>query len=216
MQSINRFLYGPTPEEKVKAWQAKLRAETRLIDREMRQLDIATNKARQTVKQLATKGDVKSARILAREVVRSNRQKDRLSVSKARLGSIGHQLQEQLAMAKVTGSLQKSTEIMKLSNSLIKLPQISQTMRQMSMEMTKAGIMEEMLDDTLEMDDDEELETEADAEVDKVLFELTDGKLGQAGTVGTEVPTLQDKYTDEETERAMEQYREQLSGLLSG
>lgn len=43
------------------------------------------------------------------------------------------------AMSKVTGSLQKSTEIMKLSNSLIKLPQISQTMREMSMEMTKVG-----------------------------------------------------------------------------
>lgn len=45
-----------------------------------------------------------------------------------------------------------------------------------------------MLEDTLEMDDDEELLEEADAEVDKVLFELTDGKLGQAGTVGTELP----------------------------
>jgi charged multivesicular body protein 3 len=40
-------------------------------------------------------------------------------------------------MVKVTGSLQKSTEIMKLSNSLVKLPQISQAMREMSMEMTK-------------------------------------------------------------------------------
>lgn len=118
------------------------------------QLDVATSKARSTVKQLAAKGDVKSARILAREVVRSEKQKDRLSVSKARLGSIGTQLTQQLgertctsirirslkpfpAMVKVTGSLQKSTEIMKLSNSLIKLPQISRVMREMSMEMTK-------------------------------------------------------------------------------
>jgi hypothetical protein len=38
MQTINRFLYGPTPEEKVRAWQAKLRAESRLLDREMRQV----------------------------------------------------------------------------------------------------------------------------------------------------------------------------------
>lgn len=45
-----------------------------------------------------------------------------------------------------------------------------------------------MLDDTLEMDDDEELEEEADEEVDKVLFDLTNGKLGQAGTVQTEAP----------------------------
>ena len=48
--------------------------------------------------------------------------------------------------------------------------------------------MEEMLEDTLEMDEDEELEQEADEEVDKVLFELTNGKLGQAGSVQTELP----------------------------
>ncbi|KDR83689.1 hypothetical protein GALMADRAFT_236022 [Galerina marginata CBS 339.88] len=216
MQTINRFLYGPTPEERVRAWQTKLRAESRQLDREMRQLDMATSKARQSVKQLAAKGDVKSAKILAREVVRSNKQKDRLSVSKARLGSIGTQLSQQMAMIKVTGSLQKSTEIMKLSNALIKLPQISQTMREMSMEMTKAGIMEEMLDETLDMDEDEELEEEADAEVDKVLFELTNGKLGEAGSVGTDLPSSQDKIEDEETERNMEKYREQLNGLLSG
>jgi hypothetical protein len=53
---------------------------------------------RQTIKQLAKKGDNKSARILAREVVRSNKQKDRLSVSKARLGSIGSQLSQQLGI----------------------------------------------------------------------------------------------------------------------
>jgi charged multivesicular body protein 3 len=176
---------------------------------------------RQTIKQLAKKGDNKSARILAREVVRSDKQKDKLSVSKARLGSIGTQLSQQLgtyilffihhrsfilspiAMAKVSGSLRKSTEIMKLSNSLIKLPQISQTMREMSMEMTKvgcsvirpilaelvqAGVMEEMLDDAMDIEEDEEVEMEADQEIDKVLFELTNGKLGQAGTVDTQLP----------------------------
>ncbi|KAF9075736.1 Snf7 family [Rhodocollybia butyracea] len=213
MQTINRFLYGPTPEEKVRAWQTKLRQEGRKLDRDMRQLEMETGKARNTVKQLAKKGDVKSARILAREVVRSQRQKDRLSVSKARLGSIGHQLTQQLAMAKVTGSLQKSTEIMKLSNSLIKLPQISQSMREMSMEMTKAGILEEMMEDTLLVEDDEELEEEANEEVDKVLFQLTDGKLGQAGTVSTELPAAEE---DEETERTLERYRQQLDGILSG
>ena len=45
-----------------------------------------------------------------------------------------------------------------------------------------------MIDETVQLDDDEELEEEAEVEVDKVLFELTDGKLGQAGSVGTELP----------------------------
>lgn len=52
----------------------------------------------------------------------------------------------------------------------------------------KAGIMEEMLEETLNMEEDEELEEEADAEVDKVLFDITDGKLGAAGTVKTDLP----------------------------
>ncbi|KAI4521620.1 Snf7-domain-containing protein [Schizophyllum commune Loenen D] len=216
MDSINRFIWGPTPEQRVREWQAKLRAESRKLDREMHQLDVRAKDAKKTVKQLATKGDVKSARILAREVVRVDRQKDRMSVSKARLGSINYQLQQQLAMAKVTGALQKSTEIMKLSNSLIRLPQISQTMREMSMEMMKAGILEEMTEDMLDMDaDDEELEEEADAEVDQVLFALTDGKLGQAGSVSTEVPVSEQVADPAEDERILERYRQELASVLS-
>jgi hypothetical protein len=38
MQTINRFLYGPTPEERARAWQGKLRQESRVLDREMRQV----------------------------------------------------------------------------------------------------------------------------------------------------------------------------------
>lgn len=60
------------------------------------QLDMATKKAQMEVKKLATKGQVGNAKLLAREVVRSRKQKDRLSVSKARLGSINNQLAQQL------------------------------------------------------------------------------------------------------------------------
>ena len=52
----------------------------------------------------------------------------------------------------------------------------------------QAGIIDEMMEDMLEAEEDEEIEQEADAEVDKILFDLTNGKLGQAGTVGTELP----------------------------
>lgn len=66
------------------------------MDREIRQLDQAQAKVKTQLKQLAAKGDVKNARMLAREVVRSNKQKDRLYTSKARLNSIRMQLQHQL------------------------------------------------------------------------------------------------------------------------
>jgi charged multivesicular body protein 3 len=48
--------------------------------------------------------------------------------------------------------------------------------------------MDEMMEDVLAADEDEELEAEADEEVDKVLFDLTEGRLGQAGAARTELP----------------------------
>ena len=47
------------------------------VNRQDPQLDVATKKVQQQMKQLVNKGDTKNARILAREVVRSQ---DRKSV----------------------------------------------------------------------------------------------------------------------------------------
>ena len=58
---------------------------------------------------------------------------------------------------------------MKTVNDLIKVPELNQTMQQMSREMMKAGLIEEtmgeMMDDVFDTDD---IEEDADAEVDKV------------------------------------------------
>nr|ODN87054.1 charged multivesicular body protein 3 [Cryptococcus depauperatus CBS 7841] len=227
MKSVNRWLYGPTPEEKVRAWQGKLRQQERQLDREIRNLEVATQKSRIELKQLAKANDVKSARMLAKEVVRANKQRDRLESSKARIKSVNMQLQHQLSMVKVTGAFHKSTEIMKTANALVKLSQLSATMREMSMEMVKSGIMEEMTEEMLDTLDDDELEEEADAEVDKVLYELTDGKLGQAGAVGASLPVrflsfaklllmssiakAEEVETDEEMQRMKREMQELLS-----
>lgn len=96
LQSVKRFIYGPSPEEKVKKWQQQLKTEGRMLEREIRQLEQASNKVKVEVKKLAQKGDMKNAKLLAREVVRSNKQKDRLHTSQARMNSINMQLAHQL------------------------------------------------------------------------------------------------------------------------
>ena len=49
------------------------------------------------------------------------------------------QLTEQLGMAKVAGTLSKSTEVMKIVNDLMRTPQLMQTMQQMSREAVSEG-----------------------------------------------------------------------------
>jgi charged multivesicular body protein 3 len=82
-------------------------------------------------------------------------------------------LAEQLGTARVAGSLQKSAEVMALVNGLVKVPQLMTTMRNMSREMAKAGMIDEMVGEAIDGAVTEEGEDEeAEAEVDKVLMEI--------------------------------------------
>lgn len=83
--------------------------------------------------------------------------------------------------------------------------------------------MEEMMEDTLDSgvlgEDEDELEDEAEGEVDKILFELTDGKLGQVQASslpelrGPEPVVQEDEGREKED---MQRMQEALDGLLRG
>lgn len=103
------------------------------------------------------------------------------------MNSVAMNMKNQLATLRIAGCLEKSTDVMKSMQALIKLPEIQKTMMEMSKEMMKAGIIEEMLEDTMEgLDDTEEEEEAAQEEIDKVLFELTAGDLGKAPVAVTD------------------------------
>lgn len=61
----------------------------------------------------------------------------RLYVNKAQFISMNSQLTEQLGLAKVAGTLSKSTEVMTIVNDLMRTPALMRDMQQMSREMMK-------------------------------------------------------------------------------
>merc|ERR1712000_647078 len=76
------------------------------------------------------------------------------SYSKPQLNSVQMQVNEAFAVRKIEGSIKASVGIMKDVNSLIRLPQYGATMRELSVELMKAGIIEEKVEDTLPEDVD--------------------------------------------------------------
>jgi charged multivesicular body protein 3 len=172
------------PKELVRQWQAQLRKEGRQLERQILGIQREEEKVKRSLKEAAKKGDRDVCRILAKEVVRSHKAISKIHAAKAQLKSVEYNMNQQLATLRMSGSLQKSAEVMKSMSELIKVSDVAATMREMSKEMMKAGIIEEMLDDVFEsVDDQEELEEEAQQEVDKVLWELTAGQLGKAPSV---------------------------------
>jgi len=76
-------------------------------------------------------------------------------------------------MVRVAGTLSKSNEVMKLVNESLKLPEMQRTMMEMSREMQKAGLIEEMTSEALDSAmGGEDLEEETDEAVDAVLREV--------------------------------------------
>lgn len=114
-------------------------------------------------------------------MIRVRKQSSRLQTSKAQLQSVQMQVNEAFSVRKIEGSIKLSTGIMRDVNTLVRLPALTGTMRELSQELVKAGIIEEMVGDLLPADDLLEGEDEeAESEVDKVLSEVLKDKLPPA------------------------------------
>ncbi|XP_040191171.1 charged multivesicular body protein 3 isoform X4 [Rana temporaria] len=205
----------------VNEWSLKIRKEMRVIDRQIRDIQREQEKVKRSIKDSAKKGNKDVCKILAKEVVHSNRAISKLYASKAHMNSVLMSMKNQLAVLKVSGSLQRSTEVMKAMQNLVKIPEIQANMRELSKEMMKAGIIEEMLEDTFAgMEDEDEMEEAADLEIDKILYEITAGALGKAPNKVTDAlpepePELEGATAASDEEEDLEAMHSRLAALRS-
>ena len=205
---------------------ALIRSNTRKLDRDINQLKVLDQKTRTLIVNANKRGQknpsqakqaAAETRIFAKEMIRIRKQSSRLATSKAQLQSVQMQVNEAFSVRRIEGSMKASTGVMKDVNSLVRLPELMGTMRELSQELVKAGIIEEMVGDSLP--DDQLMEgedDEAEAEVDKVLGEILAGKLGKAGVA--EKPLLEEPEPEqdlEEQEATLDEMRGRLEALKS-
>ncbi|KAJ5587191.1 uncharacterized protein N7459_002956 [Penicillium hispanicum] len=227
METLKAVFFGPDPQVQMRKCNALIRANTRQLDRDLAQLKSLDSKTRQHIINASKRAQrnpsqakqaTSETKTFARELVRIRKQTSRLATSRAQLQSVGMQVNEAFSVRKIQGSLQKSTGIMKDVNTLVRLPELSSTMNQLSTELVKAGIIEEMVDDAIPDNELlEEEEEEADAEIDKILQEVLQGKLSQA-PARPETPEAEPVVAEpefEDQEATLEQMRGRLEALKS-
>ncbi|XP_057422084.1 vacuolar protein sorting-associated protein 24 homolog 1-like isoform X2 [Lotus japonicus] len=167
----------PNPQQLLREWQRRLRQECRNIERQIGDIQREEKNVQKAIREAAKMNDIGSAKALAKELVRSRKTVNRLHENKAQLNSISMHLGESVAIARTVGHLSKSAEVMKLVNNLMKAPEMAVAMQEFSKEMTKgccntsrAGIIEEIVNDAVDTAlDSEDIEDEMEEEVDKVL-----------------------------------------------
>jgi charged multivesicular body protein 3 len=222
LQAVQGLFKKPDPKELVRKWQATLRAEQRRIDRSIRDIQLEEGKAKKAALDAAKRGDASAARSLAREIVHSRRAVSRLCVQKAQMVSVGNALAGQLAMVRVAGTLQRSTEVMSIVGSMVRLPEVGATMAAMQREMARAGLIDETVNDALDSAlGGEEVEEEADAEVERVLQEVAAGAVAAAPAAPRRAPPAakaaaaptQEEQPEEEEEEELGELQARLDAV---
>lgn len=128
------------------------------------------------------------------------------------------QVNEAFSVRKIEGSIRASTGIMKDVNSLVRLPELTGTMRELSAELMKAGIIEEMVGDSIPDSDLLEGEdSEAEEEVDRVLGEILKDRLPVAKAKEEDLPAqpVEEEEEGEDQAEMLAQMRGRLEALKS-
>ncbi|EEY19126.1 hypothetical protein ACHAQF_002358 [Verticillium nonalfalfae] len=228
METIRAMFAKPDPQAQLRKCNTLLRSNIRKLDRDIlavkqvevktKNLIIAADKRAQRDPTRARQAQ-KEARDFARELIRARKTSARLVTSKAQLNSVQMQVNEAFAVRKIEGSIRASVGIMKDVNTLIRLPELAGTMQELSVELMKAGVIEEMVGESLpeEMDLEGE-EIEADGEVDKVLGEILKDRMPKEKLPTVPVhqePKQAEEEDEEDNEAMMDQMRDRLEALRS-
>jgi charged multivesicular body protein 3 len=198
-----------TLKEQGRQWERDLRKQGRELDRESQKLIREENKVKNEIKKLAKDPTTNKKALIAlsRGLVRSQRQREKFLTTKSHLNSIALTIKTQVATASVVGQLEKSNAVMKSLSRVINVPEIAAVTREMSKQMMKAGIIDEMVQEAFEMDD-EEMEEEVEKQVSDALYEVTKGQLSiEVGQVTNNL------HKQQEEEAEAKRIEQQMGGL---
>ena len=182
------FTPAKTAEEILKEWQVGLRKQQNEFQREIDDSNRSEPAIIADIRE-AAKVDAIATKHLAAALVVHRKHRERLYENKSRLYNLNLQLVQHAQQAKLTKMIGSSAKVMHDMNKLIKFPD----MRQMAMEMAKAGFIQDMINETMN-EDDEEVLTETNEEIERVLGEITVGielpRVGKVGAAAAEAAPL--------------------------
>ncbi|KAK1519158.1 Snf7 family protein [Colletotrichum paranaense] len=228
METLRAIFVKPDPQQQLRKCNALIRSNIRKLDRDINQVRQVEAKTKNLILQADKRAQrdptrqkqaQKEARDFARELIRARKTSNRLVTSKAQLNSVQMQVNEAFTVRKIEGSIRASVGVMKDVNRLIRLPELAGTMQELSAELMKAGIIEEMVGESLPEDMDEFEEEEAEGEVDKVLGEILKDRMSKeklpAAPITQEPKPVEVEEEEEDAEAMMNQMRNRLEALRS-
>ena len=193
------FGSSKTPAERMKEYQRSIKKSVREMDRERTTLERQEKKLMADIKKEAKAGRNDTAKIMAKDLVRTRGYIKKMFRMKSHMEAISLRLSTMQSSQQMAQSMKGVVKIMGKMNAKMNLPQIQGIMQEFEKQNEMMGMKEEMMEDA--MDDafaDDEDEDEEDAVLGSIYAELgVDllNKMGEAPTSSMQAPSGQGEAT---------------------
>ena len=164
--------------EEIKEFQKDLKGELRTsvreIDRQIFAADrLIKDSKRDLEKKIKEGADRNILRAYAKNLASAQKTKDKHMVQKTKLQSVEYSINQLMMNIKMKNVMGSATDIMKEVNSLAKIPEISQNIANMQMQMEKHGLINEMIEDA--MDEGTDMDVDIDERTEQLLNDMEKG-----------------------------------------
>lgn len=179
MSQLFEWAFGKklTPQERLRKNQRALEKTQRELTRETTKLQQQEKKLMLDIKKSAKQGQIASAKIQAKDLIRTKNYIVKFNQMKAQLQAISLRIQSVRSNQQMAMSMRDATRLLLGMNRLMNLPQLSRIAQEFAKENDmmdqKQEFMDDAIDDAMEMDDEGLGEDEqADEILTKVLDEI--------------------------------------------
>lgn len=179
MSALFEWAFGKklTPQERLRKNQRALEKTQRELGRETTKLQAQEKKLMLEIKKLAKQGQIASAKIQAKDLVRTKGYIVKFNLMKAQLQAILLRIQSVRSNQQMGTSMRDATRLLLGMNRSMNLPQLSRIAQEFAKENDmmdqKQEFMDDAIDDAMGMDDEELGEDDqADEILTKVLDEI--------------------------------------------
>jgi charged multivesicular body protein 2A len=167
------FGTSKTPAQRMKEYQRSIKRSIRDIDRERTGLERQEKKLMADIKKEAKANRIDTARIMAKDLVRTGAYVKKMYKMKSHMEAISLRLQTMQSSQQMTAAMKGVVKVMGKMNQKMNIPQIQAIMAEFEKQNEIMGMKDEMMGDAMDEafndDDDDE---EENSIVDQVLAEL--------------------------------------------
>ncbi|KAM9987447.1 hypothetical protein ACTFIV_006299 [Dictyostelium citrinum] len=188
------FLFGKqkTPKEVLRENQRNLNKSMREIDRERVNLQNQEKKIILDIKKMAKQGQMNSAKIMAKDLVRTRYHIQKFYEMKTQLQAVSLRIQTLQSTQAMAEAMKGVTKAMITMNRQMNLPQFTKIMMEFEQQSDKMDMKEEMMNDTMDQVMEQDGEEEQSQEIlnqvlDEIGIDLASQLVDAPTTVGTSV-----------------------------